>query len=873
MRGRRTQVLAVALLAAMMPASDLSFATGNIEVVAGGAIVNRKWHPNSVPVTWRFNTPTTGSPCFYTSPNNPIANLQPAAQAAFDAWENDPDATIDFTYGGTTAVRNIGWDGTNVVTWCDAAVLASNLGFIARTPTTALTAPFTVVAGGGCPAGQGPIDPPGATPPYCFPVGTYPAGTIIDGDIEYNTFSTLEQDFSTNNTIGSFDTQAVTTHEVGHFHGLSHDPVPQAVMFAFIDDVPDSDGIGGQRVLKRSDLGTNGRYYPGATYGTSYGSITGFISLDGVDADAVHVVAVDPTTMLGVAGRFSISRFQAGGSMYGPEGADFTANGPGFYRIDGLPPGSYYVYVEYFDDTDFFSGRLVNRYNTTVGNSNVSNGNPGATGQVGGWLGFIPQLAEFFNTGDTGVGGDGNDPGTATDNSDAATLVTVVAGGVTSNINIAINIEPINGELPAQRQNPTTRSLIFNDSLQVNDIITAFTFSGGTDDYYAVRFPAALLPPPPYNVAEGAWIRGGKATANMVTRLAYTDPISPAFPDLDDPVVASAGRVLTGGPNGLTAGGDFVDVRDQWNVTIPDSRDVWILLNQPESPPLIQFITEGFFGLVTCVPDPNGDCTATPRIGRTLASEDGGANWATFPADLFYTLVVEETPPVMIRNVSPAQLQQGQTSNVTINGNGFEFGATVDFGPTITVNSCNVLGQLQIQCSITVANTGETTCRAVNIEVTNPGVVFPNVARVFRVVPPNDVDCDGVTSPTDCAPLDPTLKLAPTEVQNLNVTAVGALAEISWDSQDALAGTATVYDVVAGFAASLIPNAGYASAVCAVNNDADTPFQDATAVAPGQIRYWLVRAVNACGTGTYGDCNCTIVPEPRNALDAGAPCP
>jgi len=55
----------------------------------------------------------------------------------------------------------------------------------------------------------------------------------------------------------------------------------------------------------------------------------------------------------------------------------------------------------------------------------------------------------------------------------------------------------------------------------------------------------------------------------------------------------------------------------------------------------------------------------------------------------------------------------------------------------------------------------------------------------------------------------------------------------------------------------------------------DPPFRDSSPnPAAGEVRYWLVRARNECnlpGRGTFGDS--TPVPDPRDALDAGAPCP
>jgi hypothetical protein len=848
-------------------------ATGNLEVAsAAGKIDNRVWNNVSLPIVWRYHDPNTQAGC-YSSVTAPPNTLLAAITAGFTSWQSNPDSRIAFSYGGTTTVRNVGADGVNVITFCDATVLSANQGYLARTPTTALTATMTVTAGGGCPAGQGILDANGGPPPagFCFPVGTYPPGTIIDGDIEFNTFSTLEQDFGTDNTTpGKYDVQAVATHEEGHLHGLSHDPILQAVMFPFIDDVPASDGLG-QRVLKPSDLSTSSHYYPESTFSTSYGSITGFISLDGVDADGVHVVAIDPSTMLAYKGVFSISRFEDTAAM-GSEGPDFTANGPGFYRIDGLPAGNYYVYVEYFTDTEFLSARLQNRYNLTVGNSNVSNGNPGSAGQVGAWLGFIPRLAEFYNSGDSGHGGDGVNPGTALDNSDTATLVSVVAGAETSGVNIAINIEPVNGQTAGNRENPTTRTTLFNDAPLAGDQLTAFTMNGGTDDFYAIRYLAASLPAPPYNIAEGLWAHGGRNTQLMVSRIAFEDPNVPGRPALNDPIVASAGRVLTGGIGGQVGSGDFIDVRDQWNVTVNTSRDVWVIINQPAFPPGATLLTEGFFAISSIVVDPNGNLLP-PRVGRTLTTQNGGSSYTTLQGDVIYDLTLEADPPVSITSASPASLTEGSTGDVNVNGTGFKSGAACDFGPGVTTNSVTFIGATQLRCNVTVSYTGATSSRGVNVKVTNPDVVFPNVSRVFTVTPAADSDGDGVIDSLDCSPANNTLKHAATEVQNLLVADLGGSAQLSWDSQDALNGTATTYDVATGLMADLAASQTYAMASCAVNNHPDTPFSDSTAVAVGDIRYWLVRASNACnvGSGTYGDS--TLVPDPRDALDATGPCP
>jgi len=865
----------------LMTSSPAS-ATGNLEVItqAGAAIGNRVWPSTMIPVPWNFFNPVGAVPtCSYSSTSAPVAQLLPAVQASFTAWENLPHSAIAFIYGGTTTVRNPGLNlsgafpngSVNVVTFCSNTAFGT--GVLAVTPSTAIAAPVSVVAGGGCAAGKGLLNVGGPND-ICFPEGDYPAGTMIDSDTDVNTSGTNEQSLTTNGTAGKFDVRSLVTHELGHLFGLSHDPLFHATMYPFIDDEPASDGSG-QDSLETTDASTAGRYYPDATYPTSLGTITGRVFLNGLPAQGLHVTTIDPNTMLGVAGRFTMSVFEDTDAL-GPEGPDFATNGEGFYRIDGLPPGDYYVMAEYFDDSDFISGRLANRYNSTVFNSNVAAGSADPNEQAPGWLGFIPQVVEFYDTAaagsDSANGGDGVAAGTAVDNSDAATLVNVTAGGTVSGVDININIEPPNAQTPVNRQNPTDRTVVENDLLMGTDRITAFLLDGGNDDIYAVRFPAASLPTPPYNVAEGLWMRAGLATTPFTNSLAYDNPSLPGTPKLDDLLIASTGRVLSGGPNGTTAAGDFVDVRDQFNFTVNQAQDLYVLLRQNESPGGISFLTQGFFYLITCIPV--GSSCDDNRVERTLVTEDGGNTWFTITnGDVFYDLILERKPPVMITGTNPDTLTETFTADIDISGVGFRPGATVSFGPDVVVNNVTWISSSVLRANITPADTTALLPRPVNVTVKNPEVVFPNVARVFNIAPFLDADLDGEQNETDCAPVDMTLKKIPVEVSDVMVTSLGGdSVNVSWTSQDPSAGTATIYDIVTGSTVGAGANP-FPGATCAADNHPDTPLMDATALALGEIRYFLVRATNACpgaGPGSYG-----VSSPPTNfrlPLDGGVPC-
>jgi hypothetical protein len=136
----------------------------------------------------------------------------------------------------------------------------------------------------------------------------------------------------------------------------------------------------------------------------------------------------------------------------------------------------------------------------------------------------------------------------------------------------------------------------------------------------------------------------------------------------------------------------------------------------------------------------------------------------------------------------------------------------------------------------------------------------------------DDLDRDSAAVGVDCNDLDPSVIRMPVEVAGVRVGRSGTRAQLSWTSQDPTAGSGTVYDLVTGDVAVLRSTKSYSAATCLIGNLADSPYEDTrTGPTAGASYYYLLRAKNSCGKGTYGNAGTT--PDPRDALDSSSPCP
>lgn len=131
---------------------------------------------------------------------------------------------------------------------------------------------------------------------------------------------------------------------------------------------------------------------------------------------------------------------------------------------------------------------------------------------------------------------------------------------------------------------------------------------------------------------------------------------------------------------------------------------------------------------------------------------------------------------------------------------------------------------------------------------------------------PLDRDGDGRPNDADCAPDDAGAYAFPVEVTELRATRdrTTATTSLTWTSLAGAdgAGTGTGYDLASGALADLRADRGFARATCAASSASDGPWSDSRPdPAPASGLWYLVRARNACGTGTYGAASATGLPR------------
>ncbi len=133
--------------------------------------------------------------------------------------------------------------------------------------------------------------------------------------------------------------------------------------------------------------------------------------------------------------------------------------------------------------------------------------------------------------------------------------------------------------------------------------------------------------------------------------------------------------------------------------------------------------------------------------------------------------------------------------------------------------------------------------------VANPGQANNDGDSLGDACDPDD-DNDGIPDGSDCAPLNGAAWAPPGEITGVALTK-GATTGLAWIPGSG--GSADLYDVAGGSLGTLRSDGGVSAAACLQNDEAAASWSDPRPdPTSGQGYYYLVRALDVCGSGTYG---------------------
>ncbi len=300
---------ALVLFVVVFISSVAVHAGGNLSFVGGSdssSVVIKRWDANMMPIEWSLSS--DGLPWSELT----LAEIEGEFTVAFDAWQSVAESGVQFIYEGESNRHFSSDDGTNLITFTDPDVEFPP--GVAGVAVTYSFASETVIDDS-----NNDLDGDGVAD---LPNGTYPAGTIYDGNIVMNS----SMAFSLDGANGSVDLRSVALHEIGHFIGMSHSSIDSAVMWPFLNPV-----VSESRSLALDDLMYVSHTYPQEpSYSQEIGIISGIITngFTGFPILGAHIYAVDISTGEKVIGAYS--------------------DQSGHYEIP-VPTGAYYVGIEPLD--------------------------------------------------------------------------------------------------------------------------------------------------------------------------------------------------------------------------------------------------------------------------------------------------------------------------------------------------------------------------------------------------------------------------------------------------------------------------------------------------------------------------------------------
>jgi len=354
-------------------------------------VVTIQWDPRCVPVSYRFNDAVLPN----SLPQLDLTATMDLLQSSFDSWNAIPTSFIDMSFvGQVTRSRQGPFDYTVFDFVNEVNFLAVAGEPTAASPSVSLTRDTTLLPGDDIdedgdsdvfdPAAEGlelcaDVDGDGDIE---FPSGFYKAGTILENDVYFSN-GTVWTSGPPDAVFGQLDLQAVSTHEFGLSHGLSHSALNQlsaadGTSPTMINGVPSTDPESelSLRTLEEDDKAWSSFVYPEGSapkgpaalqsgdvaFEDVYGVISGEITLGGLGLPATgsNVYATDMGTGSIITshyvGRTRLVQVAAGF-------LDVLPDQPEFHLADGsytlpVPAGTYTVTVEPLDGSPTFSGAI-----------------------------------------------------------------------------------------------------------------------------------------------------------------------------------------------------------------------------------------------------------------------------------------------------------------------------------------------------------------------------------------------------------------------------------------------------------------------------------------------------------------------------------
>ncbi|MEM1192807.1 MAG: matrixin family metalloprotease [Pseudomonadota bacterium] len=245
------------------------------EMMAESEVVGIFWDERCASVEYTFNSNQPANP---GTPNEISPEVLAATiQTGLDRWNDNPSAYIEMN---VTNITDLGNRPRAPFDFINEATFITPVGFtaIASSPSFSLAADTTFVTGDDLDAdGDSDVyDPDAEGLNICtdidgdgdieFPAGDYLAGTILDNDVQFS--STLPWALEPTDSP-EIDVDAISTHEFGHSHGISHTLVNQisasdgdgSTMFPFVDTT-DADAEADFRSLASDDIAASAFIYP-----------------------------------------------------------------------------------------------------------------------------------------------------------------------------------------------------------------------------------------------------------------------------------------------------------------------------------------------------------------------------------------------------------------------------------------------------------------------------------------------------------------------------------------------------------------------------------------------------------------------------------